>query len=89
MGIVVFWLEPPASEFFGASATPKCKEFADSEMILAHAFMCEKRAQPRVSYVGVVSEPEGMVGTKDRGGAVTSGKLPNGDDYTWVKRRHV
>ncbi len=88
MSIAVFWIEPSASEFFPGMSQPMCKMFLDTEMMEAYAFMGEKRAAPGVTHVGVVNEPEGMVGTKDRGGAVVDGKLPDGSDYTWMKRRN-
>lgn len=89
MSIVVFWIEKSTSEFFPNMRQPGCRQFEESELNEAMSFMREKRTEDGVTHVGMVSEPEGMVGVKDAGGAVQDGKLPNGQPYTWVKRRSV
>ena len=87
MSIVVFWIKKSASEMFPGMSEPKCRTFSEERLAEALAFMGEKRQEGGVSHVGMVSEPEGMVGAKDVGGAVEDGKLPDGSDYTWKKRR--
>ncbi len=87
MSIVVFWIQRTPSEMFPNFSEPKCRTFADSALSEAISFMREKRTEEGTSHVGMVSEPEGMVGTKDAGGSVVDGKLPDGSAYTWMKRR--
>ena len=87
MSIVVFWIQKSGSEMFPGMSEPKCRSFDEAELTKALSFIGEKRTEPGVSHVGMVSEPDGMVGTKDAGGAVQDGKLPDGSDYTWMKRR--
>jgi hypothetical protein len=87
LSIVVFWIQKSPSEMFPAMAEPKCRTFRDDQMMEAYAFMGEKRTEVGTSNVTMSNEPEGMVGTKDAGGAVVDGKLPDGSDYTWMKRR--
>lgn len=87
MSIVVFWLQHPQGMNGNLYPTADFKSFQDTEMTEAMAFVREKRAAVGTSHVDMVNEPEGMVGTKDAGGAVQDGKLPDGSDYTWMKRR--
>lgn len=87
MSIVVFWIQKSTSELFPGMSEPKCRTFNETALSEAMEFMRQKRVEPGASHVGMVSEPEGMVGAKDAGGAVQDGKLPDGSDYTWMKRR--
>lgn len=87
MTIAIYWIQSSASELFPSMHEPKCKIFPETQLNEAMTFMREKRVQPGVSHVGMVSEPEGMVGTKDAGGAVKDGKLPDGTAYGWKMRR--
>ncbi len=88
MSIVIFWIEASTSEFFPNMHQPMCRMFDETLLNEAMAFMREKRTESGVSHVGMVNEPAGMVGTKDAGGAVQDGKLPDGSPYTWMKRRN-
>ena len=72
---------------FPKFSEPRCRTFDEAALTVALDFMGEKRREEGVSHVGMVSEPDGMVGAKDAGGAVKDGKLPDGSDYTWKKRR--
>ena len=87
MSIVIFWIQRTPSEMFPNFSEPKCRTFDDHLMSEAMEFMRKKRTEDGVSHVGMVNEPEGMVGTKDAGGSVQDGKLPDGTPYTWMKRR--
>ena len=81
MSIVVFWVQKQCDQ------VAHCQRFDDTELSDALSFMRTKRTQEGVSHVGMVNEPEGMVGAKDLGGEVKDGRLPSGEPYTWVKRR--
>jgi hypothetical protein len=87
MSIVIYWIQHNPSEMFPNFSEPKCRTFDDSKLSEAMAFMGEKRKEEGTSHVGMVNEPEGMVGAKDAGGSVKDGKLPDGSPYTWMKRR--
>jgi hypothetical protein len=87
MSIAIFWIQSSSSDMFPAMSEPKCRQFGDDQLSEAMTFMREKRTEVGVSHVGMVNEPEGMVGTKDAGGSVQDGKLPDGSAYTWMKRR--
>lgn len=81
MSIVVFWFQQSGSEFFPNMSEPKCRTFADDQMMEAYAFMGEKRKEVGTSNVCVSNEPAGLVGAKDAGGSVENGRLPNGEEY--------
>ena len=46
---------------------------------------CQELRASGFTHVTMVSQPDGQVGTSDRGGAVLEGKLPSGEDYAWSK----
>jgi hypothetical protein len=88
MSIIVYWVT--REDVFGDGTSvfvPDCEEFTDGELGLASAKCSELRATEGVSHITMCSEFEGQVGTKDPGGIVEDGKLPDGSDYTWRKRR--
>jgi len=87
MSIVIFWIQSSPSQLFPSMSEPKCRKFEETGLNEALSFMGTKRGEVGVSHVCMVSEPEGMVGAKDAGGAVQDGKLPDGSPYTWMKRR--
>lgn len=82
MSQVVFWLIHTS-----AGTHSGFKRFDDDQSLEALSFMGQVRADPATSHVGIVSEPDGMVGAKDVGGSVDGGLLPNGEKYEWRKRR--
>jgi hypothetical protein len=85
MTTVVFWIQQ--TDIDAPPGMARFHLFRDDQLMDALAFMGEKRTEVGASHVCMVSEPEGMVGTKDAGGSVENGRLPDGTDYTWKKRR--
>ena len=60
------------------------EEFTDSQLSEALEAVRNARAMG-FSHVVMSTELAGQVGTKDRGGAVVDGKLPDGTKYEWSK----
>ena len=60
------------------------EEFTDLQLTAALEAVRKYRSQG-FSHVVMSSQPDGQVGTNDRGGAVVDGKLPDGSKYEWSK----
>lgn len=86
MSIVVFWIQKGTSEMFPGWSEPKCRSFKDIELVEALAFCHIKRQEEGVSHVTLSSQLPDQVG-KPGVDAVEDGKLPDGTDYGWKKRR--
>lgn len=87
MSYVVFWLELGTNEFFPNIQQPACRRFGDLEMTSALAFANRKRNEAGVSHVTMSSQVDGQVGRSGVDTVSDDGKLPDGTDYTWKKRR--
>ena len=85
MSIVVFWLEP--SEL-PDKVDPKHHVFSDIQLTDALALCHRKRQEPHVSHVCISSQSDLQVG-KMGVDAVEDGKTPDGEAYTWMKRRSM
>lgn len=89
---MVFWVESHHTDSLAPALVkePQCKEFPTSEMTAALKYCEELRTRRRngapISFVTLVSEHPDMVGEAGAS-AVVDGKLPDGSDYTWKKRR--
>lgn len=82
-GYVVFWLEyQPSQERWG----PRCTFYATDQMSNALKDMELLRKDERIQFVTMASQSDMSVG-KPGAATVINGKLPNGEDYSWVKRR--
>ncbi len=77
MSYVVFWLQQDE---------PTHQKFTDLQMTEALAFANRKRNEADVTHVVMSSQVDGQVGGRGVD-AVEDGKLPDGTDYTWKKRR--
>ncbi len=75
MSIVVYYL---------SDSTPQCVILGDHQMSEGLS-KCQELRAAGFTHVTMVSQPDGQVGTSDRGGAVFEGKLPSGEDYAWSK----
>lgn len=83
---IVYYTE---TEKTGATV-PKSVLFESTEMVEAlhhcEALRTLRKCGAALSFITMVSEVPGMVG--DAGcNMVVDGKLPNGDEYKWKKRR--
>lgn len=82
-GYVVFWLEyQPSQERWG----PRCAFYTPDQMTVAMREMEVLRKNENIEFVTIASQSDLSVG-KAGVATVANGKLPNGEDYTWVKRR--
>lgn len=79
MSIVVYYSFPP-----GIDEGPVRLDFTDDQMSEALA-KCRELRDEGFHHVIMSTQLEGQVGTGDRGGVVSDGKLPNGDKYEWSK----
>jgi hypothetical protein len=75
MSIVVYYL---------SANMPRCVIFDDDQMAESLA-KCQLLRQTGCTHVTISQEMLEQVGKNDRGGIVSDGKLPNGDDYKWSK----
>lgn len=89
---MVYWVETHETDSPAPTLVsfPCCQSFKSNEMSAALKF-CEdlrarRRAGERISFVTFVSEIPEQVGEAGVA-AVTDGKLPDGSEYTWKKRR--
>jgi hypothetical protein len=83
MSIVVFWIDPNKIEYGDGSS---CQEFNDDELGKALSFTEELR-KAKCRHVVISSELGSQVGGNGCT-AVEDGKLPDGSNYSWTKRRH-
>ena len=79
MGIVVFWL---------SADQPHHTRFTDRQLTEALAFCQHQRRQPGVTHVTICTDDPNSVGQPGVD-AVKDGRTPDGEPYTWVKRRRV
>lgn len=89
---MVYWVETHLTDSLAPTlvSEPCCQDFPSNEMSKALTF-CEqlrtrRRAGERISFITFTSEVPDLVGEAGVA-AVTDGKLPDGTDYTWRKRR--
>lgn len=75
MSIVVYYLSGSAA---------RCQIFDDDQVAESTA-KCEALIQQGFTHVTSVQQIFQQVGATDRGGIVSDGKLPNGEDYEWSK----
>lgn len=75
MSIVVYYL---------SDNTPRCQIFDDDQVDESLA-KCEALVNQGFTHVTSVKQIFEQVGASDRGGIVSDGKLPNGEDYEWSK----
>ena len=83
MSIVVFWIDPNKIEYGDGSS---CQEFNDDELGKALSFTEELR-KAKCRHVVISSELGSQVGGNGCS-SVEDGKLPDGSDYSWTKRRY-
>jgi len=81
MSIVVFWIQK-----LGHHTATMSEAFGDDELSEALKQCEELRRYDCNSHVCISSEMSSSVG-KAGVTAVVDGKLPDGSDYTWMKRR--
>jgi hypothetical protein len=74
--IIVFWLE---------QGEPRGEPFSDTELSLALRFSEAKR-RDGLKHVTISSELGDSIG-KPGVDTIADGKTPDGEDYTWKKRR--
>lgn len=86
MSIIIFWIEDTSTPTFPNFSEPKCRRFSDIQLTEALAFANAKRKEPTASYVVISSQSSDRVGQSGVD-SVEDGRLPNGDDYDWKKRR--
>lgn len=70
--------------YYLAGSHPRCHIFADDQ-IEESAARCKALLSQGFTHVITAQQSFEQVGATDRGGIVSNGKLPNGDDYEWSK----
>jgi hypothetical protein len=86
MSIIVYWIKQSASEMFPAMSQPMAREFKDTQLSEALAFAHRTRGEEGSSHVCLHSELEDCTSLPGAS-LVENGKTPDGEDYTWKKRR--
>ena len=76
-GYMVFWID---------NIGPNCEYFDDYQMSEALAFMNAIRQDKQNEFVTFASQNTNSIGSPGVD-SVVDGKLPDGSDYTWMKRR--
>ena len=86
MSIVIFWIQPGSGEgLFPNMSEPKARTFKDLELKEALVF-AEQQRKAGMSHVCISTEHPDNV-TLPGVDSVEGGKTPDGQDYTWRKRR--
>ena len=85
MSIMVFWIQRNPTEFLPNWSEPKCKQFSDIQLSEALTF-CNAQRNAGHQHVVISSENSDSIG-KLGVDSVENGKTPDGEDYTWMKRR--
>jgi hypothetical protein len=86
MSIVVFWIQPGTGEgLFPNMSEPKACTFGDLQLGEALAFANRQR-NAGMSHVCISSEHPDNV-TKPGVEGVEGGRTPDGEEYSWRKRR--
>jgi hypothetical protein len=87
MSIVVFYVNPnQIGQTFGGSLSTEGIIFSDDQLLLVLEKCRELRSQG-MTHVCMASEREDQIGGNGVN-SVEHGKLPDGSDYTWMKRRN-
>lgn len=87
MSIVVFWIQPGSGEgMFPNMSQPNARTFKDTELQEALAYAATLRRENLARHVCISSEfPDNV--TKPGVDSVEGGRTPDGQEYSWRKRR--
>lgn len=86
MSIVVFWITVPVGDgAFPGFSEPKCQTFQSDDLTSALKF-CEEKRKEGMRHVTISSEMSNSVGAAGVD-SIVDGKTPDGQPYTWMKRR--
>lgn len=86
MSIIIFWVRSDPTQDSYGTVKPQCRVFSLDEMSDALQLCQDLRSRSDVSHVCISSENPNQVGAMGVD-AVKHGKLPDGTNYTWKKRR--
>lgn len=86
MSIVVYWTQKSSSEMFPDMSEPNARTFTADRFDEALTFCNEKRNEEGCHHVCLCSENPNSIG-KPGVDAVENGLTPDGQPYTWMKRR--
>lgn len=84
MSIVVYWLDPQI-DHLRLEDRARARSFKAEELLAALKF-CEDLRGAGISHVSLSSENPNSVG-KPGVDSIVDGKTPDGQEYTWMKRR--